>query len=210
MDLRPLINPTDEIPGFCKILNRLNNLFVHGQGCVVFLSEKIYMMHTELRCALQSLYFEKCCFVTKIEIRLLNMGASFEIRHWTFYFSSTFQTVSWHILHLYQNSYNWICLFITRLHDVSEKFRQEHYTNIKMTCLVLHICIHFKINFQNIHMSHFTYACKMRCPLNLVLESWEYLWFYLTFWIAILDCGLKLHKLSIHTLIMLQKWLEIY
>ena len=61
-----------------------------------------------------------------------------------------------------------------------------------------------------LHMSHFSYACKMRCPLNLVLESWEYLWFYLTFWIAILDCGLKLHKLSIHTLVMLQKWLEIY
>ena len=32
----------------------------------------------------------------------------------------------------------------------------------------------------------FSYACKMQCPLNLVLESWEY---------AILDCGLKLHKL---------------
>ena len=54
-------------------------------------------------------------------------------------------------------------------------------------------------------MSHFSYACKMRCPLNLVLESWEYLWFYLTFWIAILECGLKLHKLSNHTLVMLQK-----
>ena len=50
----------------------------------------------------------------------------------------------------------------------------------------------------------------MRCPLNLVLESWQYLWFYLTFWIAILVCGLKLHKLLIHTLVMLQKWLEIY
>ena len=54
-------------------------------------------------------------------------------------------------------------------------------------------------------MSHFAYACKMRCPLNLVLESWKYLWFYLTFWIAILDCGLNFHKLSIHTLVMLQK-----
>ena len=30
-------------------------------------------------------------------------------------------------------------------------------------------------------MSHFAYVCKMRCPLNLVLESWEYLWSYLTF-----------------------------
>ena len=50
----------------------------------------------------------------------------------------------------------------------------------------------------------------MRCPLNLVLESWEYLWFYLTLRIAILDCGLKLRKLLIHTLVMLQKSLEIY
>ena len=59
-------------------------------------------------------------------------------------------------------------------------------------------------------MSHFSYVCKMWCPLNLVLESWEYLWFYFTFRIAILDCDLKLHKLSIHTLVMLQKRLEIY
>ena len=53
------------------------------------------------------------------------------------------------------------------------------------------------------YVSHFSYACKMRYPLNLVLESWEYLWFYLTFWVVILDYGLKLHKLSIHTLVML-------
>ena len=32
-------------------------------------------------------------------------------------------------------------------------------------------------NVQN-DMSHFTYVCKMWYPLNLVLESWEYLWFY--------------------------------
>ena len=44
-------------------------------------------------------------------------------------------------------------------------------------------------------MSHFAYACKMWYPLNLVLESWEYLWFCLTFCIVILDYGLKLHKL---------------
>ena len=56
-----------------------------------------------------------------------------------------------------------------------------------------------------LHMSHFAYACKMRYPLNLVLEKSEYLWFYLTFCIVILDCGLKLHKLSNHTLVMLQK-----
>ena len=28
------------------------------------------------------------------------------------------------------------------------------------------------------YMSHFAYWCKMRCPLNLVLENSEYLWFY--------------------------------
>ena len=28
------------------------------------------------------------------------------------------------------------------------------------------------------HMSHFAYVCKMRCPLNLVLEKSKYLWFY--------------------------------
>ena len=32
-----------------------------------------------------------------------------------------------------------------------------------------------------IHMSHFAYTCKMRYLLNLVLESWEYLWFYWIF-----------------------------
>ena len=65
-------------------------------------------------------------------------------------------------------------------------------------------------NSLQIYMSHFAYACKMWYPLNLVLESWEYLWFYWTFCIVILDDGLKLHKLSIHTLVMLQKWLEIH
>ena len=50
----------------------------------------------------------------------------------------------------------------------------------------------------------------MRYPLNFVLENFEYLWFYLTFLIVILDYGLKLHKLSIHTLVMLQKLLEIH
>ena len=60
------------------------------------------------------------------------------------------------------------------------------------------------------YMSHVSYACKMRYPLNLVLESWEYLWSYLTFWVVILDYDLKLHKLSICTLVMLQKWLEIH
>ena len=54
-------------------------------------------------------------------------------------------------------------------------------------------------------MSHFSYACKMWYLLNLVLESWEYLWSYLTFWVVILDYGLKLHKLLIRTLVMLQK-----
>ena len=36
----------------------------------------------------------------------------------------------------------------------------------------------FVNKFQEMYMSHFAYACKMRCPLNLVLENSEYLWFY--------------------------------
>ena len=52
-------------------------------------------------------------------------------------------------------------------------------------------------------MSHFSYSCKMRYPLNLVLENCEYLWIYWHFWIVILDGGLKLHKLSIHTIVIL-------
>ena len=53
----------------------------------------------------------------------------------------------------------------------------------------------------------------MQCPLNLVLENFKYLWFYLTyltFWVVISNGSLKLPKLSIHTLVMLQKWVEIH
>ena len=64
--------------------------------------------------------------------------------------------------------------------------------------------------FLKTHMSHFSCLHKMRYPHNLVLENWEYLWFYWTFWIVIIDCGLKLHKLLIHTLLMLQKGPEIH
>ena len=35
-----------------------------------------------------------------------------------------------------------------------------------------------------------------------MLENWEYLWFYGIFWVVISDGGLKLPKLSIHTLVM--------
>ena len=54
-------------------------------------------------------------------------------------------------------------------------------------------------------MSHFSYVCKMRYPLNLVLENLKYLQLYLTFWVVIANGGLKLPKLSIHTLVMLRK-----
>ena len=67
-----------------------------------------------------------------------------------------------------------------------------------------------KIKKLGTYMSHFAYARKMRYPRNLVLENSEYLWFYWTFCIVILDYGLKLHKLSNHTLVILQKWLEIH
>ena len=44
----------------------------------------------------------------------------------------------------------------------------------------LHTCILLmsSVYCLEMHMSHFAYVCKMQYPLNLVLESWEYLWFY--------------------------------
>ena len=38
--------------------------------------------------------------------------------------------------------------------------------------------LHFTDKRQRVYMSHFAYACKMRYPLNLVLENIEYLSFY--------------------------------
>ena len=52
--------------------------------------------------------------------------------------------------------------------------------------------------------------CKMRYLLNFMLENLKYLWFYLTFWVVILNGGLKLHQLSIHTIVMFQKLLKIH
>ena len=54
-------------------------------------------------------------------------------------------------------------------------------------------------------MYDFSYLCKMRCPLNLVLENCKYLTFYCTFWVVTSDGGLKLPKLLINTLVILQK-----
>ena len=33
--------------------------------------------------------------------------------------------------------------------------------------------------------------CKMRCPLNLVLENSKYLWFYWTFWVVFSNGGFE-------------------
>ena len=60
------------------------------------------------------------------------------------------------------------------------------------------------------YMYDFSNLCKMRCPLNLVLENFKYLWFYLTFWVVISNGSLKLPKLSICILVILQKWVEIH
>ena len=48
-----------------------------------------------------------------------------------------------------------------------------------------------KLTGVKIDMSHFAYACKMRYPLNLVLENIEYLWFYWTFCIVIFRLWFK-------------------
>ena len=50
----------------------------------------------------------------------------------------------------------------------------------------------------------------MQYTLKLVLENRKYLTFYWAFWVVIVDGDLKLSKLSIHTFVMLQKWLEIH
>ena len=47
--------------------------------------------------------------------------------------------------------------------------------------------------------------CKMPCPLNHVLENFKYLLFCSTFWVVIFNGSLKIPKLLIHILIMLQK-----
>ena len=52
--------------------------------------------------------------------------------------------------------------------------------------------------FDNWHTYDFSWMCKIWYPHNLVLEHWEYLWIYRTFWAVIADCDLKLPKLSIH------------
>ena len=70
---------------------------------------------------------------------------------------------------------------------------------LSITCnwLVSHtiVCVTSKTTSLKIlremhtYMSHFSYAYKMRYPLNLVLESWEYLWSYLTFYWPQRSCG---------------------
>ena len=60
------------------------------------------------------------------------------------------------------------------------------------------------------HMTLLAYLCKLRFVLNLVLENFKYLWFYWTVWVVISNGGLKLPKLSIHTIVMLQKLIEIH
>ena len=45
---------------------------------------------------------------------------------------------------------------------------------------------------------------------NLVLKNLKYCWFYFTFWVVITNGGLKLPKLSIHALLMSQRWIEIH
>ena len=95
------------------------------------------------------------------------------------------------------------------IHKVYRQIWQE-VVQLSLVNDYLVLSYHIHCPKQENHMSHFAYACKMRYPLNLVLKSWEYLWFYWTFCIVILDYGLKLHKLSNHILGMLQKWLEIH
>ena len=56
------------------------------------------------------------------------------------------------------------------------QFYRMLYQDIKILVILLLYCFDMEIRLK--YMSHFTYACKMRCPLNLVLENWENLHFY--------------------------------
>ena len=71
-------------------------------------------------------------------------------------------------------------------------------------------CLCYQWHSTNIYMTFLSYLSKMRCPLNLVFENFKYLWFYWTFLVVISNGGLKLPKLSIYTIVMLQKWLKIH
>ena len=53
-----------------------------------------------------------------------------------------------------------------------------HSFSISRSCSGIYHLDFLQENHSSKYMSHFAYACKMRYPLNLVLESWEYLWFY--------------------------------
>ena len=116
-------------------------------------------------------------------------------------------TLKWYqsTLHKYQSC---IILLWTPTRKKSYPFFWNAFLNV--VCILKYTAHHLWQKIFRKYMSHFAYACKMRCPLNLVLENSEYLWFYWTFCIVILDYGLKLHKLSNHTLAILQKWLEIH
>ena len=62
--------------------------------------------------------------------------------------------------------------------------RLNIYRNFDSLTSVFH-SYYFKIFCAQYNFSHFSYACKMQYPLNLVLENCEYLWFYWTFCIVI-------------------------
>ena len=58
----------------------------------------------------------------------------------------------------YFNSLMLVCRYLFSVHFVLYGHYEDHHKTQK-------------------YMSHFAYACKMRYPLNLVLEKSEYLWF---------------------------------
>ena len=53
-----------------------------------------------------------------------------------------------------------------------------------LTCTHMHAHVHTCVMLKIYICLTSVMRAKMQCPLNLVLESWKYLWFYLTFWIA--------------------------
>ena len=97
-----------------------------------------------------------------------------------FYVCCSFSTRSCHMRCVIQIYHDSGFIFATRLLRGLYRF----YSAWRFLVLCAVICnkaskkdSHFGMTHV-IHMSHFAYACKMRCPLNLVLENSEYPWFY--------------------------------
>ena len=110
--------------------------------------------------------------------------------------------------------YKWV-LIVTELFTIAvNDFDAKKYVRSGQVLCVYHARFGASLSKISDAIGHYTATlymynsrkvCKMWYPHNLVLENLKYLLFYLTFWVVISNGGLKLPKLSIHSLAMFQK-----